>query len=538
MPADLILTNAKIFTADPNRPWASALAVRDGKFVDVGDDAQIDAHRGPQTEVRDLNGQLVLPGLTDAHIHFTWYALSLRTIDLFEVPSLAEMQARVKAAAQQSAPDRWLRGRGWNHNLWPGRQLPTRWDLDQVSPHHPLFLSEKSGHAAIANSLALQLAGLTDATPNPPGGELVRDGTGRLTGVLLEGPAINLVARVIPETTDEELDDAVLQAQSVVHSLGLIGVHDLDGKQGFGAFQRLRQRGQLKLRAVSHVAMDQLDHAIGLGLRAGLGDEWLRVGGLKLFADGALGPKTAAMIEPYENDPQNYGITVVDKEEILEMASRASAAGLPTLVHAIGDRANHDVLDVFQAVRGEEAARGDARTHRRHRIEHVQVLHPQDLQRLAELDVIASVQPIHATQDMEIVDAYWGQRGQYAYAFRTLIESGAHLALGSDAPVETPNPFVGIHAAVTRRRANGFPGPQGWHPEQALTVAEAVTGYTLGAAYAECWEDQIGSITPGKWADFILPDRDIFEIDPMQIVQTQVRLTVVGGEVVYAANVA
>jgi hypothetical protein len=489
--------------------------------------------RGPKTEVIDLKGQPVLPGLCDAHIHFSSFSLSLRRIDLFEVPSLAEMKRRLAEKARTTPAGQWLLGRGWSQDLWPDRRFPTRQDLDEVTPHHPVLLPDKSGHAAIANSAALARAGLNENTPDPPGGALARDPAGKLTGLLLEGPAIDLVSNTIEAEGEAELDEAMLHAQAVVHQMGLTAIHDLDGRQSFGAFQRLRLRGQLRLHAVSHVAMEELEHALGLGLRAGLGDAWLRTGGLKLFADGALGPRTAAMLAPYENEPDNYGIVVVDKEDMVEMAGRASAAGLPTSVHAIGDRANHDVLDVFETVRRQEAGRGEARVARRHRIEHVQVLHPDDLPRLAALDIIASVQPIHATQDMRMVDAYWGKRGRLAYAFRSLLDSGVRLAFGSDAPVETPNPFIGIHAAVTRRRADGSPGPAGWYPEQRLTVAEAVAGYTTGAAYAESREHELGSISPGKYADFIVPDRDIFACDPMQIKDTRVVMTVVGGEVVY-----
>lgn len=533
MSADLIITNATIYTMDPALPTAEAFAIRDGKFLAVGSAAEVDIHRGPQTEVLDLNGAPVLPGLCDAHIHFTHYALSLQQIQIFEVPSLAEMLQRVATKAAETPHGQWLTGWGWNQTLWDEPRFPTREDLDQVAPNHPVLLREKSGHSAVVNTVALQLAGLDSNTPNPAGGELVRDANGALTGMLLESPAISLVDGIIPEATDEEVDAAVLVAQENAHRFGLVAVHDLDGKRGFGTFQRLRNRGQLKLRAVTHISMDQLPFAIGVGLRTGLGDEWLRVGGLKLFADGALGPRTAAMIEPYENEPDNYGITIVDKEDMLEMASQASASGMPTVIHAIGDRANHDVLDVFAAVREEEAAAGIPRDQRRHRIEHVQVLHPDDLPRLAELDVIASVQAIHATQDMDNVDAFWGKRGDFAYAFRKLLDSGARLALGSDAPVETPNPFVGIHAAVTRRRATGYPNEEGWHPSEKLTVAEAVAGYTTGAAYAESLDAVMGSITPGKYADFIVPDRDIFTCDPMAIKDTEVKMTVVGGKVVH-----
>jgi predicted amidohydrolase YtcJ len=534
MSADLIITNATIYTADPAQPTARALAVRDSKFLAVGDATTIDALRGPQTSVIDLAGAPVLPGLCDAHLHFTHYALGLQQIDIVEVPSLAEMLDRVVARAATTPAGQWLRGWGWNQTIWPDQRFPTRHDLDAVIPNHPALLTEKSGHSAVANSLALRLAGLDAKTPNPAGGEIVHDANGQPTGLLLEGPAINLVAQHIPQASAEDLDAAVLVAQRNAHRFGLTSIHDLDGKRGFECFQRLRLRGQLKLRTVTHVAMDQLEHALGVGLHAGLGDEWLRVGGLKLFADGALGPRTAAMIEPYEGEPTNYGITIVDKEDMIDMARRASAAGLPTIVHAIGDRANHDVLDVIELVRKQEEEQGIPCGQRRHRIEHVQVLHPNDVERLAALDVIASVQPIHATQDMFNVDAYWGKRGELAYAFRTLLNTGARLAFGSDAPVETPNPFVGIHAAVTRRRADGAPSQEGWHPEQKLTVAEAVAGYTTGAAYAESWENQMGSITPGKYADFIVPDQDIFTCDPMAIKDTGVKLTVVGGEIVYS----
>lgn len=533
MSADLIVTNAKVYTVDPDLPYATAFAVRDGKFLAVGETADMDNYKGVHTRMLNLGGKLVLPGLCDAHIHFTMYALSLNRIDLFEVPSLVEMQNRLAKKANATPADTWLQGFGWNHTLWQGQHLPTRHDLDAITTKHPVLLKEKSGHAAVVNSLALHLAGISDDISNPAGGELVRDSAGALTGVLFEGPAIELVAKIIPPPTEDELDTAVKRAQTMAHQFGLVAVHDLDGKQGLTTFQRLHAQGDLRIRAVSHVAMDQLEHALGLGLRFGLGDAWLRVGGLKLFADGALGPRTAAMLAPYENEPNNYGITIVDKEDMIDMASRASKAGLPTVVHAIGDRANHDVLDVFEAIRNEEASRNLPRSARRHRLEHVQVLHPDDLNRLAELDVIASVQPIHCTQDMNNVDKFWGSRGQYSYAFRTLLESGARLAFGSDAPVETPNPFVGIHAVVTRRRADGSPGPAGWHPEQCLTVAEAVEGYTMGAAYAEGLETVMGSITPGKYADFIVPDCDIFACDPMELKDVQVQLTVIDGEIVY-----
>jgi predicted amidohydrolase YtcJ len=284
----------------------------------------------------------------------------------------------------------------------------------------------------------------------------------------------------------------------------------------------------LGLRVVKTIPVRLLPEAIGVGLRSGFGDDWLRIGNVKVFLDGALGPRTAAMLQPYEGEPDNLGIVVADKEELYERATQAAAHGLAMTVHAIGDKANHDLLDVYAVIRAEERERGQAPL--RHRCEHVQLLHPDDFGRLAELNVVASMQPIHATSDMHMADRFWGRRGAGAYALRTQLTAGAPLAFGSDAPVESFNPFWGIHAAVTRRRADGSPGPEGWYPEQRLNVDEAVRGFTLGAAYAGYAERRLGSLAPGKLADLIVVDRDLWAVAPMELRDTRVLGTLVDGE--------
>lgn len=519
-----ILRNADIHTMDERQPTAAALAVRDGRILAVGTEAEVMSAL-PEAPTLDLHGRTVLPGLIDAHMHMEWYSLGLQQVEA-ETDSLAECLRRVQARAQTTPRGEWITGYGWNQNVWGG-SFPTARDLDSVAPEHPVYLRAKSGHAGWANTLALKRAAITPDTPAPPGGEIQRDAHGQPTGILFEA-AMALVGDRIPPPSEEALADMMIAAQRNAWHFGLTGLHDFDGRRSLAAWQILRERGQLGLRVVKTIRVAYLEHAIRLGLRSGFGDDWLRLGNVKVFLDGALGPRTARMIEPYENEPDNFGITVTDPEEFYEQASRAAAHGLAMTTHAIGDKANHDLLNVYARIRAEEKTRGQPPL--RHRCEHVQLLHPQDAARLGRLGVIASMQPIHATSDMLMAERYWGKRSAYAYAWRTQLEAGATLAFGSDAPVESLNPFLGIHAAVTRRRADGSPGPDGWYPEQRLSVEDAVRGFTLGAAYAGYMEDKIGSLTPGKYADLIVLDRDIFTCDPMAIKDTRVLGTMVNGE--------
>lgn len=524
---DLLLYNGRIRTLDPARPVVDALAARDGQIVATGSEAEARAAlpaKG-QVEAVNLEGREVLPGLTDSHLHFEWYSLGLQQVDS-ETPTLEEALRRTAEKAARTPAGEWITGFGWNQNEWGG-QFPTAADLDRVAPAHPVFLRAKSGHAGWANSLALRQAGLTEATANPPGGEIVRDARGQATGILFED-AMRLVSDHLPEATAEAVAQAMRPAMENAWRVGLTGVHDFDGRRSFTAWQMLRERGQLGLRVVKTIPVRLLPEAIGLGLRSGFGDDWLRVGNVKVFLDGALGPRTAAMLQPYEGEPDNLGITVTDKEELYEHATQAAAHGLAMTVHAIGDKANHDLLDVYGTIRAEERARGQAPL--RHRCEHVQLLHPDDFGRLAALNVVASMQPIHATSDMLMADRFWGTRSAGAYAWRTQLEAGAPLAFGSDCPVENFNPFWGIHAAVTRRRADGSPGPEGWYPEQRLDLDAAVRGFTLGAAYAGYAEHRLGSLALGKLADLIVVDRDLWAVEPMALRDTRVLGTLVGGE--------
>jgi len=339
-----------------------------------------------------------------------------------------------------------------------------------------------------------------------------------------------LVSDLIPLPGPGEIEGALRDAFSGAWRVGLTSIHDMDRTSAFAAYQRLHAQGELGLRVIKYLPADVLDCALEVGLRAGLGDDWLRVGGVKAFADGALGPRTAAMLAPYEGEPDNVGVLTTTERELRALARKAVQNRFPLAVHAIGDRANRMVLDVLADVAGKD--RGGSRPCR-HRIEHVQLLHPDDVGRLAELDVVASMQPVHATQDFEMADRYWGDRCATAYAWRSLLNTDTVLAFGSDCPVEDLNPFLGIHAAVTRRRVDGSPGPQGWVPRQRLAVEEAVRAYTLGAAYAAGLEDRLGSLAPAKLADLVVLDRDVFACDPMAIAETQVMATMVGGQWVW-----
>jgi hypothetical protein len=339
--------------------------------------------------------------------------------------------------------------------------------------------------------------------------------------------AMDLIADEIPPASIESLVEAMLSAQDSLWRMGVTALHDFDGADCLRALQMIREQHQLGLRVVKHVRTEEMQHAIGLGLRTGFGDNWIRIGSLKFFADGALGPHTAAMIEPYEGDPNNLGILLMDQEQLFETAVQAVDSGFPLAVHAIGDRANHEVLEAFGRLRTYERTQGLPQL--RHRLEHLQVLHPMDLHRAAEHNVIASMQPIHATSDMDAANRYWSDRVRYAYAWRSQLDAGATLAFGSDAPVESPDPFLGIHAAVTRRRVDGAPGKEGWIPKQRISLLEALHGYTRGPAYAAGMELELGELSAGRLADLIVLERDPFEIPAQELSEMSPVGTMVGG---------
>ncbi|MCP4358203.1 MAG: amidohydrolase [Chloroflexi bacterium] len=560
MSATLVLTNGRIHTMNPAQPTATAVAIRHNRILAVGNDDEMKTLLGNGGEWIDCHGRGLIPGLVDAHVHFQWFSLGLQQVNLDGTKSLDEALSRIQQQIAEYGTrntehgtrntehgtrntehgtrntNGWLRGRGWRTADWPTHAFPTAADLDKVVPHMPAYLPDKSGHAAWVNSRALKIAGIDAATPDPPGGQIQRDADGNPTGILFED-ALDLVGRHIPKPTPVQIADAMKAAQQVCWQAGLTGIHDFDGRDCFLALQMLKEQGELGLRFLKNVPVYRLEHALGVGLRSGFGDDWLRIGGIKIFADGALGPRTAAMLSPYEGEPNNTGIVVTDKEEMIEKARAASAAGFSVTIHAIGDRANHDVLDVYEAVRAQEQRHNPQSAIRnpqlRHRIEHVQILHPDDLNRLGQLNVIASMQPTHATSDMEMAEAHWGDRAQYSYAWRTMLDSGALLVFGSDAPIEKIDPLPGIHAAVTRRRANGEPGADGWYPSQKLTMQETVHAFTMAAALTGGTQAQLGSIVPGKLADITLTSRDLFTTPHDELLDITIDGTIVNGEFKY-----
>lgn len=525
-----IFHNARIYSLSPDQPQASALAVENGHVVTLGSEELL--QQFPHAQKEDLGGQTLLPGLTDSHLHLLSYAFFLQKVDV-ESPSRAEALRRVAQRAAQTPPGEWIFGHGWQQNDWGG-EFPTAAELDAAAPRNPVYLTAKSLHAAWANTQALRLADIQAQTPNPPKGQILRLPDGRPSGILLES-AMLLLEKALPVSSPEQALSALQQAQPQLHRLGLTGAHDFDGRDSFFALQTLRAQGNLRLRVVKSLPLALLPHAQALGLQTGFGDDLLRIGSVKVFMDGALGPRTAAMFEPYLNESQNRGILNMDGEELFEIGRQAAQSGLSLAVHAIGDRAVHEALEAFSRLRIYE--RENHLPARRHRIEHVQVIHPSDAARLGKLQIIASMQPIHATSDMQAAEAFWGlQRSRLAYAWKTQQEAGAPLAFGSDAPVESPNPFWGIHAALTRRRADGSPGPQGWIPDQRLSLASALAGFTTGAAYAAGTETRLGRLAPGFLADFLTLRRDPFSLPAEELRGLQPQAVYLGGEKIWQAD--
>jgi predicted amidohydrolase YtcJ len=543
-----ILYNGTIYTLDPNLPRAQALGIRDGRVVAIGSEGKVQAAMGGRAEPINLRGRAVIPALTDAHVHFVNYALARRNLRLDGVADFDAVLERVAAATEQLPEGAWLLGGGWDHTLWGGR-WPRATDLDPLTPDRPALLIRKDGHSAWANSHALTLAGIKDTTPNPPGGVIQREKK-QATGVLLEN-AIDLVRQHIPDTTQADRLDAVRAAIVEAHSYGMAGVQIPpglsagDGAQTLADLQVLRERGQLDLRCLVHIGLESLDHALRLGLRSGLGDRWLRIGGVKMFADGSLGSETAEMLAHYEGR-RHFGTATMTDAVLNDAVQRAIAGGIAVIIHAIGDAANRRVLDAIEAalqmrIENEELRNGSPETSFSilnsqfpipNRIEHAQIVHPQDIPRFAQLGVIASMQPIHATSDMDMADRLWGERCATAYAWRALQAAGATLAFGSDAPVEPINPWLSVHAAVTRQRPGGYPA-EGWYPEQRIDITSALRGFTVGAAIAAGARHEQGTLAPGMLADLAVLSADPFKISPSDLHAIQSEMTIIEGALVW-----
>jgi hypothetical protein len=531
----LVVHNAKIYTLDPTNTIAEALAIENGRIVAAGKSTSLLSEYGgrPGAQRLDLSGSTVLPGLCDAHIHLENFARSLTKIDC-ETTMLQECLDRVSQQVLIKRPGEWILGHGWNQTNWP-EGFPNAQMLDRITTAHPVYLTAKSLHAGWANSTALKLAGIQATTQDPSGGRIGRKVDGQPDGILYES-AMSLLDRSIPEPDTSETARLIKTALKYLIGLGITSVHDFDQRTCFLALQQLHHNGSLPIRVTKSLPYEDLEHALALGLTSGFGDDFLRIGNIKAFSDGALGPRTAAMLQPYEGEPENRGMLLLDAEELTEKGRRAIENGLGLTVHAIGDRANHEVLSALSQLRADEhkmILAGKLPNRRlRHRIEHVQIIHEDDIGLIAKIGVIASMQPIHATSDMLMADRYWGMRTNLSYAWRTHLDTGARLAFGSDAPVESPNPFWGLHAAVTRQRQDGSPAPLGWHPEQRLTLFEALQGYTTGPAYATYMETSLGSLQPGFLADLIALDQDPFTCSADALKDLLPWLTMVNGQVI------
>ena len=543
--ADLIVVDAVVHTMDPGNPRAEALAIAGGEIVAVGDSVEVERLRGPGTRVIDADGATVLPGLIDAHGHVLSLGRSLRILDLVGTTSGQDVADRVGEWIGDHPAGDWITGRGWDQNDWEVKEFPDRALLDQVAPSHPVILSRVDGHAVWVNSLALETAGLSADTRDPPGGRIVRDATGRPTGVLIDN-AMQLVAEAIPEADREEEEARLAAATERMVSLGMTGTHDMGvDRSGLELYRDWADAGRLAPRVVAYLGANRetLDWWDTAGL-ASVGRErsgHFRVAGVKFYADGALGSRGAALLAPYADDPGNVGLLVTDPDTLKARVARAMRDGLQPAIHAIGDRGNRAALDAIEAALPVSLCAGDRATEcsaphdARPRIEHVQVVAPEDIPRFAELGVIASDQPTHATSDM-----YWAedrvgpQRIRGAYAWRTLRDTGARLACGSDFPVESVNPFFGLYAAVTRQDQEGWP-EGGWRAQERMTREEALACFTRDAAWAAGMEDEVGSLAVDKRGDFVIVDRDPLTAPAEELWKTRVLRTVIDGETVYEA---
>ena len=531
----LLLLNASIHTMNPDQPHASALAIdrSSGRILAVGDDADIRSLAGPLTDTLDLRGRTVIPGFIDAHTHLVHYARARLDVDLRGASSEDEAVKRVAARAARAPKGQWIRGRGWDANLWPGQRFPTKASLDAVTLDHPVALSDHSYHSMWVNSAALRLAGVSATTAQPSEGRIGQDATGEPDGMLYEDGAMGHIFAVMQEYGEEALLGELRAILAEMRSRGVTGIHNIEDAHSLRLLQRLHARNELTPRVLLYIPRFALPDAVRLGLQAGFGDDSLRFAGVKLFMDGALGPHTAAMNEPYEGEPGNRGLLNLSNDETARIIREASDGGIGVAIHAIGDRAVHTALDAIEKTRRENE--GVSQSHAsvpRFRLEHVQLAAEMDIQRMARLGVVASVQPFHAVVDRDAAERFWGARHRRSYAYQTMRRAGISLALGSDVPVDTCDPLRILHAAI-QRRDDQTPERDPWLPEQALTLAQALWGYTVGAAYAGGQEARQGSLEAGKLADLVVLAEDPFTTPAERIAGATVAATFAGGSLVY-----
>ena len=527
-----IYRHGRIYTNDPASPWAAALLVRGEEILAVGDDDEVSALADAGAQAVDLEKHFVMPGFNDAHVHIGGAGEDWIAVRLNGVKSVAELQKRLAEGVAQHKDGEWIRGSGWDHTFWPDKRFPNRQQLDEVSSKNPVILTHISGHVAVANSLALQLAGISKATANPVGGEIERDAAGEPTGMLKEGAAMGLVDSKIPPPSMEQRRRGIELALADVAQHGVTSVQDNSAWEDFLTYRAIRKDGRLTVRIT-----EWLPFAAPLGkleqMRrdGGTTDPWLRTGALKMVTDGALGSRTAAMLAPYSDDPASSGIMTMEPEKLRALAIERDKAGFQLNFHAIGDRANRVALDVFEA-----AGKANGPRDRRDRIEHAQVVAPSDFPRFARLQVIASMQPSHQTSDMRWAEQRVGpERVKGAYAWATMEKFGIRLAFGTDYDVEPITPFRGLYACVTRELPTG--GPQGgWQPQEKISLDDCIRAYTSGSAYGEFMEGKKGELKAGEFADFIVLSKDLTKVEPSEYGGTKVLRTVVGGRTVYSSE--
>jgi len=531
MQADLLLSNAKVWTGEEDTFW-DGVAIGGDKILAVGSMEHLAAFISNRTTVLDLAGKLVLPGFIDNHTHFMMGGFYLMNIDLRSAGNIADFVGSIGEKAKHLQPGRWLTGGNWDNESWPGAALPQKEQIDPVTPDIPVFVTRLDLHMGLANSLALMLAGITFETPDPPGGMIVRHPeTGEPTGILKDA-AMDMIRRAIPQPSERDIDEAMATAMQHAAQVGVTSVQDVTSWQDLEVFRKFHRKKKLTVRIYARVPITEWEQLQDCTAAAGAGDDWLRLGGVKGFADGSLGSSTALFFEPYCDEAGFSGLLhdqMLPAGAMKKLIFSADSAGLQLSLHAIGDKANHIIIDYL-----EELIKKTSPRDRRPRIEHAQHLLPSDINRLSANKIIASCQPYHAIDDGRWAERKIGQRCRDAFPYRSLLNSGTILTFGTDWPVAPLNPLLGIYAAVTRRTLDGK-NSGGWYPEQKITLREALKAYTLSSAYAEFAENKKGLIAPGKLADMVVLSRDIFTIDPAEIPDSKVALTIVGGRIVFSS---
>jgi predicted amidohydrolase YtcJ len=528
--AHTVIVNARVHTVDPAKPVAEAVAICGERIGRVGTNDEVRKLAGPTARVIDAGGKLLLPGFNDAHVHLIMGAEEIVGVDLRPARDEADLARRLREHAAKLPKGRWIRGGYWDHEAWPSKALPTRRQIDAATPDHPVFVQRLDGHMALANTAAMKLAGITRATRSPEGGTIVLDASGEPAGVFKDN-AMGLVEKVIPADNPDVVVEKASAALALAASLGVTTIQDMTASaMQLQAYQALRAQGKLTARIYS-IQNHGIAGLRDAGIATGFGDDWIRVGGIKLFADGSMGAGTAVFFEPYADDPKTSGLLIQSPEELEKAVFDADAAGFQAIVHAIGDRANAIVLDIFEHLQTQRGARD-----RRPRIEHAQVVRQEDKARFGQLGAIASIQPSHCIDDMRWAEARIGRaRSAISYNFKSFVDAGARIAFGTDWFVEPLNPMLGLYAAVTRQFPDGTPAG-GWFPEERITMEQAVEFYTMGSAYAEFAESRKGSITEGKLADLVILSHDLFKVPPRELLDTRAVLTMVGGRIVHESR--